>query len=172
MAAGVEGGAEGLYAPLVGAAEAREPAHPAVNFPCFGCGGAGGSVAAAVVAIVAMGGVVVVVRPHEELSDERLDEAGGLLGGDFGDAEETLDHGGLGGDPTQPAAWPDRFGKGVEAEDAAVRVEREVRRHERVEKGVPTAFAVGEVTELRKGEVVGSVGAGVLQCPVRVVFDD
>lgn len=78
MAFGVEDAAELDHAALVDAAETFEPADPAVHAPAGevvgGVGGAGAS----------EGGEGGGLGADDELGDEALDEARGLLGGCFG----------------------------------------------------------------------------------------
>ncbi len=134
--------AHGLHAALVGAAETFEPADPAGDVPG--------------VAIVG----VLRLRADDELGDEGLDEAGWLLGGRLGDAEDAFDQGGLGGDPAETAARGDGFGKGVEADDAALGVDGEVGGHERVEEGEAGGSGPVVVFKARLGVGRGGDAAG------------
>ena len=63
-----------------------------------------------------------------------MHEPGGLLGGCFGDAEDALDDGGLGGYPAETTARCYSLGEGVEADNASIVVEVQVGGDEGVEE--------------------------------------
>lgn len=90
-----------------------------------------------------------------------LRESGGREGGGFRDEAEAGDEGRLRGDPAQPAARSDGLAEGVEADDAAGGVQRD----ETGGEGFKECVFVRP-----RGRDGG--GGGVLQIPVRIIFDD
>nr|POE87465.1 hypothetical protein CFP56_30054 [Quercus suber] len=107
------------HAPFIIAPQAFQPADPAIRFPPLTVG----KPAFAAFVLASFGGVggqARVVRPEHEFGNHRLHEPTRLLCACLCDAQEPFDECGLGGNPSQSAAWRDCLGKRIETDHTSI----------------------------------------------------